>query len=212
MTSHHAHTPNPAALLVAPQPLARDEPHPYGASLDVLVRLEAQPGSVVARTRDGFELHVKTRAFAHPSDPAIFTTGALTLRLWPRTDSSGLLISSTQAYRITPLERAALEEAEPDRFSVRGRLIRHLPTRRSAVVLVRRNQRGNLRREFYLTLALTNRINRHLARHASSDDGPPGAALRFDGQLENGRLVVRTITPIMLGEPKPIKRRPQAYS
>lgn len=179
---------------------------PYGAHLDAIALLQPGAGGLIARTRDGFELHVKTRRFARPDSAGVFATGALRMRLWPRTNEAGLLVPSTQAYRLTPIDPSEAELAHSDTFTVRGNLIRHHPQRRSAVILIRRNQRGNLRREFYLTLTLTNRINRHLSRYPSSEQHTPGAALILTGTLQHGYLRTKDITPTHLQEPKRLKR------
>lgn len=180
---------------------------PYGAHLEVIALLQPNDGRLIARTRDGFELHVKTRRYAQPMSSTLLSAGALRMRLWPRTSKDGLLASNTQAYRLTQIDPSETDLAHSDTFTVRGNLIRHHPQRRSAVILIRRNQRGNLRREFYLTLMLTNRINRHLARYPSSEQHTPGAALILTGTLQHGHLRAQHITPTSLQEPKRIKRR-----
>lgn len=149
---------------------------------------------------DGTMLTAKIRAFQRPKLTHQLIGKRLELHLWPRTDEQGFLLPTTQLYKWRPATEAT------NRFRITGRLVRRKKNLSRAVILIRRNQQGNLTREF----TLETHLNAELA-HALPRAMPPGIkgdrGLTLEGFLVNGYLVAVTLERSRLAEPKPIKER-----
>lgn len=174
----------------------------YAATLTVTGTIRPhQDGKRATLTLDdGTMLTVKIRAFQRQKlTPHIIDT-RLELHLWPRTDEQGFLLATTQLYKWRPATEAT------NRFRITGRLVRRKLELSRAVILIRRNQQGNLTREFTLEAHLSDRVIAALPRAL-----PPGVrgnqGVTLEGFLVNGHLVAVTLELARLATPKPIKER-----
>jgi len=175
---------------------------PYAATLTVTGILS--PHTDTRRTTitldDGTMLTVKTRAFQRTKLIPELLTQRLELHLWPRTDENGLLMTNSQLYKWRPATEAT------NRFAITGRLVRRKKDLSRAVILIRRNQTGNLTREFtletHLSHEITNDLPRPLPPRVKDHDG-----ITLEGFLVNGYLVAVTLQRMRLATPKPMKER-----
>ncbi len=178
------------------------QPRLYAATLTITGTLRPHPDGrrATITTDDGTMLTVKIRAFQRAKLTPQTPTQRLELHLWPRTDHTGQLLNTTQLYKWRPATQTT------NRFTITGRLVRRKKELSRAVILIRRNQQGNLTREF----TLETHLNAELA-HALPRAMPPGIkgdrGLTLEGFLVNGYLVAVTLERSRLAEPKPIKER-----
>lgn len=146
---------------------------------------------------NGESITVKVRAFLRPKLTHA-TTQPLELHLWPRTNREGHLAPNTQLYKIKPATTPRNEAL------LVGRLVRKNSTESAATLHIRRNENGNLSREFYLTTALTPEALQALPRPL-----PPGVkpheGVTLQGLLKNHHLRITSVTPTHLKTPKPLK-------
>jgi len=174
----------------------------YAATLTVTGTLRPhQDGRRATITLDdGATLTVKVRAFQRRKFTPDLIGERLELHLWPRTDEQGALLSNTQLYKW----RKASEPT--NRFRITGRVVRRKKKLNRAAILIRRNQRGNLTREFTLEAHLADNVTPTLPKAL-----PPGVkddrGVTLEGFLANGHLVAVTLERARLATPKPMKER-----
>lgn len=174
----------------------------YAATLAVTgtIRPHQDGKRVTIILDDGSMLTAKIRAFQRPKLTPQLIGERLELHLWPRTDEQGFLLPTTQLYKWRPATEAT------NRFRITGRLVRRKKNLSRAVILIRRNQQGNLTREFTLEAHLSDNVITSLPKAL-----PPGArnnqGVTLEGFLVNGHLVAATLELARLATPKPIKER-----
>lgn len=178
----------------------------YAATLTVTgtIRPHGDGRRATITLDDGTMLTVKIRAFQRRKLTPDLIGKRLELHLWPRTDEQGFILGNTQLYKW----REATETV--NRFKITGRLVRRKKNLSRAVILIRRNQQGNLTREFTLETHLNENVITELPKAL-----PPGVrdhyGVTLEGFVVNGHLVAVALERTRLATPKPLKERRDSY-
>lgn len=176
---------------------------PYAATLVIIGSLRPRPDGRHANvtTADGARFTVKVRAFQREKFTTELIDRPLELHIWPRTDSRGRLTDNSQLYKWREVTGPA------NRLSITGRLQRLDAKAMQASVLVRRNKRGNLAREFWLRLQVSPSARPAMPRPLPPNV-QPSRGVTLEGHLNGASLRVTRVEVVRLKEAKPYAKRP----